>query len=85
MAANTQPDPIDGSDVAIEDFAKKAGDLAGKHKDKIGEALSSDQAEQVSDKLLDGAANLANKVTGGKHSDKIDGVRDDLDGKIGNE
>lgn len=78
--------------MAIDDLSKKASDLANKAKDfvgenadKIEEALKSEQAESISDKVLDGLAGAANKVTGGKHSDKIDEIRNDLDGKIGNE
>ena len=53
--------------------------------DKIQEALKSEQAEGISDKVLDGAADLANKLTGGKFADQIDGARDAADGAIGNE
>jgi hypothetical protein len=48
-------------------------------------AASSEQAEEISDKLLDGAEGLANRLTGDKFSDQVDGVRDAVDGKIGNE
>lgn len=78
--------------MGIEDLGKQASQLAGKagefakqNADKIEEALKSEQAEGISDKILDGAAGLANKVTGGKHSDKVTELRDNLDGKIGNE
>lgn len=71
--------------MELEDLGKQAGDFAKKNAEKIDEALKSEQAEGVSDKVLDGAAGLANKLTGGKFADKIEGVRDDLDGKIGNE
>lgn len=78
--------------MAIDDLGKKASDLVGKAKsaveqnaDKIQDALKSEQAEEVSDKALDGLANLANKVTGGKHSAKVEEVRNKLDGSIGNE
>lgn len=55
------------------------GDMAKKAKD----ALSSEKGEQTSDKVLDGAADLANKVTGGKHADKIQQGRDAADERIG--
>ncbi|WP_053384002.1 Rv0909 family putative TA system antitoxin [Leucobacter celer] len=78
--------------MGIDDLSKKASDLAGKagefakeNADKIEEVLKSEQAEQISDKILDGVAGLANKVTGGKHADTITEARDNLDGKIGNE
>ncbi len=57
------------------------GDFADSAKD----ALKSEQAEDISDKVLDGAEDLANKVTGGKFAEQVDGVRDAIDGKIGNE
>ncbi len=78
--------------MAIDDLGKKAADLAGKAKaaaednaDKIQAALKSEQAEGISDKVLDGLAGAANKVTKGQHADKIASVRDKLDGAIGNE
>lgn len=57
------------------------GDFADSAKD----ALKSEQAEDISDKVLDGAEDLANKVTGGKFSEQVDDVRGAIDGKIGNE
>lgn len=76
--------------MAAEDLGKKAGDLANQagefmkqNADKIDEALKSQQAEDISDKLLGGAADLANKVTGGKYADQVEDVRKNLDGKIG--
>ena len=78
--------------MAVEDLGKKAADLAGQagefakqNADKIQDALASEQAEGISDKILGGAADLANKVTGGKYADKVEDVRANLDGKIGNE
>ena len=71
--------------MGIEDLAKQAGDFAKDNADKIQEALKSEQAEGISDKVLDGAADLANKLTGGKFADLIDGARDAADGAIGNE
>lgn len=57
------------------------GDFADSAKD----ALKSEQAEGISDNVLDGAEDLANKVTGGKFADQIDGLRDEADKHIGNE
>ncbi len=71
--------------MAIDDMKKKAGDFAKENADKINEALKSEQAEGISDKILDGAADLANKLTGGKHADKVQEVRDNIDKNIGNE
>lgn len=71
--------------MGIEDLAKQAGDFVKDNSDKIQEALKSEQAEQISDKVLDGAAGLANKVTGGKFAEQVEGARSAADGAIGNE
>lgn len=74
-----------GSGMSIENFIKKAGDLAKQHSGKAKEVLQSEQAEGITDKVLDGAADLANKVTDGKHADKIQQARDTADKHLGNE
>lgn len=53
--------------------------------DKAKDMLTSDKAEEISDKALDAAAAAANKVTGSKHADKVEGVRDAVDARVGNE
>ncbi len=58
--------------AGLEDFAVKAKD-----------ALKSEQAEGVSDNVLDGASDLSNKVTGGKFADQVKGVRDPTPPSIG--
>ena len=70
--------------MGIEDLAKQAGDFAKDNADKIQEALKSEQAEGISDKILDGAADLAKKVAPGA-AEQIDGVRDTVDKSVGNE
>ncbi|NLA65677.1 MAG: antitoxin [Leucobacter sp.] len=71
--------------MGIEDIAKQATEFAKNNADKVNEALKSEQAEGISDKLLDGAADLAKKVTGGKFDEQIDSARDQADKHIGNE
>lgn len=71
--------------MAIEDISKKVNAATQEHAGKIQDALKSEQAEAISDKVLDGAAGLANKVTGGKFSDQVEDVRANLDKNIGNE
>ena len=71
--------------MGIEDLAKQAGDFAKENADKVSEALKSEQAEGISDKVLDGAADLANKLTGGKFADQVQSARDAADRAIGNE
>ena len=70
---------------ALDDITKKASEFIGDNKDKISEVLKSEQAEDISDKVLDGAAGAADKVTGGKFSDQIDDVRGNVDKTIGTE
>lgn len=78
--------------MAIDDLSKKASELAAQaakfakeNSAQIQETLKSEKAEEVTDTVLTGLADFANKVTGGKHADKITEVRNNLDGKIGNE
>lgn len=69
--------------AGFDDITKKAQEFL--NDPKVKDALSSEQAENVSDKLLDGVAGAAKKVTGGKFDDKIDGARDAADKHVGNE
>ena len=70
---------------SLDDLTKKAQDFIEDNKDKIDDVLKSEQAEDISDKLLDGVAGAAKKVTGGKYDDKIDKGSDAADQRIGNE
>ncbi|SJN26145.1 hypothetical protein FM104_05135 [Microbacterium esteraromaticum] len=70
--------------MGIEDMVNKGKDLFEQNKDKIDDALKSDQAEQISDKVLDGVAGFAKKVAPGS-ADQIDDVRDNVDKSVGNE
>lgn len=67
--------------MGFEDITKKAQDLLGSG--KAQDALKSDKAEGISDKLLDGVANAVDKATGGKFDSQIDGARDAADQRIG--
>ena len=70
---------------ALDDLTKKAQDFVEENKDKINEALNSEQAEDISYKILDGVAGAAKKVTPDEHDAKIDDVRESIDKKIGTE
>lgn len=70
---------------SLDDITKKAQDFIEENKDKIADALDSEQAEDISDKLLDGVTEAAKKVVPAEHHDKIDGVRENIDGAIGTE
>ncbi|MGO1393684.1 antitoxin [Agrococcus casei] len=52
------------------------GDFINKGKDALGN-------EEQSDKLLDGASDGINKVTGGKFEDQVSQGRDFADGHVG--
>lgn len=69
--------------MAIDDITKKA--QAFLKDNKVQDALKSEKAEQISDKLLDSVANAAKKATGGKHDAKIDEAKAKADKHIGNE
>ncbi|QPZ39168.1 antitoxin [Paramicrobacterium chengjingii] len=69
--------------VGLDDITNKAKEFLNDN--KVKEALNSEQAEGISDKLLDGVADAANKVTGGKFDSKIDDARNAADEKIGDE
>jgi hypothetical protein len=69
--------------MAFDDITKKAQELLGDN--KVQEALKSEQAEGVSDKLLDGVAGAINKVTGDKYEEKVEGARASADKAVGTE
>ncbi|WP_072314877.1 hypothetical protein [Agrococcus sp. Marseille-P2731] len=70
---------------AVDDLANKAKEFVEANKEQIDEALKSEQAEDISDNVLRAVAEKANEVTGGHHVDKIEDVRANIDGKIGNQ
>ena len=70
---------------SLDDITKKAQDFIEDNKDKIADALDSEQAEDISDKLLDGVTEAAKKVLPEEHHDKVDGVRANIDGAVGTE
>jgi len=71
--------------MGIEDLVNQGKDFLDQNKDKIGDALKSDQAEDVSDNVLDAAADFVKKVAPDAVDQHVDGVRDSIDGAIGNE
>ena len=72
-------------DMGLDDLVNKGKDLYEQNKDKVDEALHSDQAEQVSDNVLGGVADFAKKILPDSVDGKIDEVRDNNDGAIGND
>jgi hypothetical protein len=71
--------------MGLDDIVNKGKELYEENKDKVQDFLKSDQAEDISDKVLDGAAGLAKKVTPDEHDAKVDDVRANLDKAIGSE
>ncbi|WP_431221092.1 antitoxin [Leifsonia xyli] len=69
--------------AGFDDITKKAQEFL--NDPKVKGALSSEQAEDISDKLLDGVADAAKKATGGKYDDKIEDARDQADKRVGND
>ena len=71
--------------MGIDDVVNKGKDFLEQHKDQIDKTLKSEQAEGVSDKVLDAAAEFVKKVAPDSVDAKVDEVRDNVDRRIGNE
>ncbi|WP_434810646.1 Rv0909 family putative TA system antitoxin [Microbacterium sp. bgisy189] len=71
--------------MGIDDIVNQGKAFLDQNKDKIEETLKSDQAEDVSDNVLDAAADFVKKIAPDSVDEQIDGVRDNIDSKIGNE
>jgi hypothetical protein len=69
--------------AGLGDIGRKAQEFLNSEKGQ--QTLKSEKAEGISDSILDKVAKAADNVSGGKHTDKIDGARDQADKKIGNE
>jgi MT0933-like antitoxin protein len=61
--------------AGLSGWARKAQQLA--RNPKVKKALRSRKGQEISGKLLDGAAGAAEKATKGKHTDKIQRARDE--------
>lgn len=70
--------------MGIDDLVNKGKDLYAQNKDKVDEALRSQQAEDISDRVLDGVADFAKKLAPDA-AEKIDEIRDAADKSLGNE
>lgn len=71
--------------MGLDDLVNKGKELFEQNKDKVQDALNSEQAESVSDKVLDGVSDFAKKVLPDSADSKVDEVRANLDDKIGNQ
>jgi uncharacterized protein YjbJ (UPF0337 family) len=70
--------------MGIDDLVNKGKDAFEQNKDRIAEAVRSEQAEDISDRVLDEIADFAKKVAPGA-ADQIDDIRDKADGAIGDQ
>lgn len=70
--------------MGIDDLVNQGKDFLDANKDKIGDALKSEQAEQISDKVLDAAADFVKKVAPDGIDARVDAVRESIDKSIGN-
>lgn len=71
--------------MGIEDLVNQGKEFLDQNKDKIGEALKSEQAEGISDNALDAAADFVKKVAPESAHGTVDDVRANVDKAIGNE
>ena len=69
--------------IDLGGMADKAKEFLGS--DQAQELLKSEQAEGVSDAVLDKVEDVADKVTGGKFDEQVSGARGAIDGLIGNQ
>ncbi|MDJ1114392.1 Rv0909 family putative TA system antitoxin [Microbacterium dauci] len=71
--------------MGIDDVVNKGKEFLEQHKDQIQDTLQSEQAEGVSDNVLDAAAEFVKKVAPDSVDAKVDELRDTADRHIGNE
>ena len=67
--------------MSFDKYINKAKNLA--NDPKVREKLNSEKAEKASDSILDKAAGVAESLTNGKHTEKIQKARDAADRAIG--
>lgn len=70
---------------ALDDLTRKTQDFIEENKDQIQEVLNSEQAEDISDKIIGGVSEAAKKVTGGRFDEQIDGAAAAADRAVGTE
>ncbi|WP_306816760.1 MULTISPECIES: hypothetical protein [Microbacterium] len=71
--------------MGIDDVVNKSKQFLEQNKEKIEQALHSDKAEQVSDNVINAAAEFVKKITPDSADAKVDDVRDKVDGAVGND
>ncbi|MDY0910332.1 Rv0909 family putative TA system antitoxin [Microbacterium sp. CFBP9034] len=71
--------------MGIDDLVNQGKEFLEQNKDKIDDAVKSEQAEGVSDSVLDAAAEFVKKVAPDSVDQHVDGARDHIDKAVGNE
>jgi hypothetical protein len=71
--------------MGIDDLVNQGKEFLDQNKDKIDDALKSEQAEGISDGALDAAADFVKKIAPDSVDAHVDGVRDSVDKSVGNE
>lgn len=71
--------------MGIEDLVNQGKEFLEQNKEKIGDVLKSDKAEEVSDNALDAAADFVKKIAPDSVDAKVDEFRSQADSAIGNE
>lgn len=71
--------------MGIDDLVNQGKEFLDQNKDKINDVIKSEQAEDVSDNVLDAAADFVKKVAPDGIDQHVDGVRDSIDKAVGNE
>lgn len=71
--------------MGIDDLVNQGKEFLDQNKDKIDDVITSEQAEDVSDNVLDAAADFVKKVAPDGIDQHVDGVRDGIDKAIGKE
>ncbi|HET8926374.1 MAG TPA: hypothetical protein VFN24_00915 [Microbacterium sp.] len=71
--------------MGFDDIVNKGKELFEENKDKVGDFLKSDQAEDISDKVIDGASGVAKKVVPDEHHGTVDDIAAKVDGAVGSE
>lgn len=71
--------------MGIDDLVNQGKDFLEQNKDKIDDVIKSEQAEGVSDNVLDAAADFVKKVAPDSIDQHVDGVRENIDKAVGNE
>lgn len=71
--------------MGLDDLVNQGKEIFDQNKDKLQDALQSAEAEGVSDTVLDKVTDFAKGVLPDDLDGKIDEIRDNLDGAVGNE